>query len=80
MDETTLSMLVDEALERAEWYGISPGNRVGETFGFGYVAGKHGLDREQTAELLKVLNMRLRQYEQRAIMDNLIQSTIRNVN
>lgn len=80
MDEQTLTMLVDEALEAAEWYGNNPTNRIAETIGMGIVAGRRRLDREELEQLRRALNLRLQQIDQREIGWNLIQSAIRNTN
>lgn len=80
MDEQTLTMLVDEVLEAAEWYGNTPTNRIAETIGMGIVAGRRRLDREELEQLRRALNLRLQQIDQREIGWNLIQSAIRNTN
>lgn len=79
-DPQTLEMLVDELFETANWYGVTPNSRIGETFALGYVAARRQLNREQVDEFRRAVNVRLQKDDQRAMIENLIQSAITSTN
>ena len=80
MDKESLRLLVDELFEVAEWYGSTPNSRVAETFALGWVAGVRKLSRAEVEQFRGAVNQALVKADQQSMIENLIQSAIRNQN
>lgn len=80
MEVNEARRLVEEVWHAAGWFGFDDSNTTAETFGLGFVANKHKLDREEVKELLGYVQHRIQREQHERFARDMVSSAVRNRN